>query len=669
MGKIFNLKFAYWMIGILSGAIIVISFLLGLFSGLEKFLEDTLFSAKKVSSQIVIVTIDDESISKLGQWPWSREIFTKALESLSSKSPKVVGIDIVFSEKSRIGENDDKKLADQLNKTSFPIVLASEAHGIELGSNNIFQAKYFLLPLKQFTESSKIYLSHVNLSVDPDGVVRQFPLKIQLQNSANENTYNSFAYQLSLLSENKINLSDINETNRIAYSSYPGGIRRIPFWRLLEDKSVASELAEKIVLIGATASDLHDEQLTPFSRGIPMSGVEIQANILNMFLNNYRLNDISASLMIILILLVSLLTATIFVFTNGIVKPVLINLILFLIYIVGIILAFDNGWIINIVHIVGIWFLSLIFQIIFRYFLVERNKRELKDIFSKYVSKSVLDEILINPKNIKLGGEEKTTSILFSDIRGFTALSEKMTPTELTNYLNRYLTCMTDIILTERGLIDKYIGDAIMAFWGAPLPNNHHALDAVKSAVAMIQALKVFNEENRKLNEPEIKIGIGINSGIVIAGNMGSRERLSYTLMGDAVNLASRLEGLNKIYGTSIIVSEFVIKSIGEDVLTSNNISFRLIDCVKVKGKNQCIFIYEIISKDQYINLTNILENFNQAFKYYQSGNWAKSLAIIEKILKIESEDGPTNVLKKRCEEFIKNPPKNWSGVFEFTSK
>jgi len=669
MGKIFNFKFAYWMIGILSGAIIVVSFLLGLFSGLEKFFEDTLFSAKKLSSQIVIVAIDDESISKLGQWPWPREIFAKALESLSSKPPKAVGIDIVFSEKSRIGENDDKKLTDQLNKISFPIVLASEAHNIELGSNNIFQAKYFLSPLKQFTESSKIYLSHVNLSVDPDGVVRQFPLKIQVQNSANENTYNSFAYQLSLLSDSKINLSGINETNRIAYSSYPGGIRRIPFWRLLENKSVASELADKTVLIGATASDLHDEQLTPFSKGVPMPGVEIQANILNMFLNNYRLNDITASLMIMLILIVSLITAAIFVFTSGILKPVLINLILFLIYIVGIILAFDNGQIINIVHIAGAWFLSLIFQIIFRYFLVERNKRELKDIFSKYVSKSVLDEILINPKNIKLGGEEKTTSILFSDIRGFTALSEKMTPTELTNYLNRYLTCMTDIILAKRGLIDKYIGDAIMAFWGAPLPNNHHALDAVKSAVAMIQALKIFNEENRKLNEPEIKIGIGINSGIVIAGNMGSRERLSYTLMGDAVNLASRLEGLNKIYGTSIIVSKFVIKNIGEDVLTSNNISFRLIDCVKVKGKNQCIFIYEIISKDQYINLTNILENFNQAFKYYQSGNWAKSLAIIEKILKIESEDGPTNVLKKRCEEFIKNPPRNWSGVFEFTSK
>ncbi len=669
MDKIFNSKLTYWAVGIVSGLIVVISFSFGLFSGIEKYFEDILVSPKQISSDIVIVAIDDESISKIGQWPWPREVFAKALESLTYYKPKVVGIDIVFSEKSRLGIDDDQKLAKQLNKINFPLILASEAHKTERYPDNIFKASDFLLPLEIFSSSDMVYLSHVNLFVDPDGVVRQFPIKIELEKNDLKKIFNSFSYDLSLLGKGEVSLDSISNIVKIVYSNEPGKIRRIPFWRILENTNTDLNLDEKIVLIGATAPDLHDEQLTPFSRGIPMPGVEIQANIVNMFLNNYRLTDIPTNFMVILILIVALITTAIFNLTSGILKPVLINLVLFFIYIVGIIFTFEIGVVVNLVHISFAWILSVISQILFRYFLVEKNKKELRDVFSKYVSKSVLDEILINPKNIKLGGEEKVTSILFSDIRGFTTLSEKMSPTELTDYLNRYLTSMTDVILAERGLIDKYVGDAIMAFWGAPLPNPHHALDAAKAAIRMIQVLKVFNSENKALGKPEIEIGIGINSGRVVAGNVGSRERLSYTLMGDSVNLASRIEGLNKIYGTSIIVSEFVIKNIGKDVLLNNKIFFRLIDTVKVKGKNQGVSIYEIFDNERNNNLAGIIEDFNILFKDYQSGEWKKSLQMIEKILKIRPNDGPTILLRERCEEFIKNPPEKWSGVFELTSK
>ena len=227
--------------------------------------------------------------------------------------------------------------------------------------------------------------------------------------------------------------------------------------------------------------------------------------------------------------------------------------------------------------------------------------------------------------------------------------------------MNRYLTVMTDVILTHKGVVDKYIGDAIMAFWGAPLPSETHGEDAVSATVAMSEALDNFNSENKSMGLPVIEIGIGLNSGKVVAGNMGSEQRFDYTIMGDTVNLASRLESLTKAYGVRIIASDTLH-------LSDATIS-REIDRVKVKGKNMAVKILEVIPYERKEDFENVNKRFDLARDYYYKGDWDKCLKLLAEIEKIMPDDGPTKVLRERCLQFKVVPPPSWEGVYEQKSK
>ena len=223
--------------------------------------------------------------------------------------------------------------------------------------------------------------------------------------------------------------------------------------------------------------------------------------------------------------------------------------------------------------------------VVYRAMTEEKDKRRIKSMFGTYVSPRVVDQILDSPP--ELGGVDKNLTVFFSDIRGFTTLSETMTPQELVLLLNRYLTAMTDIILETEGTLDKYEGDAIMAFWGAPLPQEDHAYRACKASLRQLEALRALNEELPE--EKRINIGIGLNSGIMTVGNMGSLQRMDYTLIGDNVNLGARLEGTNKQYATNIIISEYTYG------LVKDRIVARELDNIRVKGKNKPVLIYELI--------------------------------------------------------------------------
>ena len=203
----------------------------------------------------------------------------------------------------------------------------------------------------------------------------------------------------------------------------------------------------------------------------------------------------------------------------------------------------------------------------------------------------VINELMTDPSRLKLGGQRKELSILFSDIRDFTSISEKMDPEELTHFLGEYFSRMTAVVLEHRGVVDKYIGDAVMAFWGAPVPEKNHAKQAVATALVMAAELKKLNEENKQKGWPEIKIGIGINSGEVVVGNMGSEKRFDYTVIGDNVNLASRLEGLNKTYQTSILISE----STADEV--KNLFTLRELGVTQVKGRQAAVKIFEVLAE------------------------------------------------------------------------
>ncbi len=251
-------------------------------------------------------------------------------------------------------------------------------------------------------------------------------------------------------------------------------------------------------------------------------------------------------------------------------------------------MLFDFGFILPISNLIFAIIFSATALFVYRFLIVEKEKRQLRHTFSRYVSNEVVSEIMKNPEAIALGGEEREVTVFFSDIRGFTTISEGMSSPKLVAMLNRYFTLMTGEIIKNRGTLDKYIGDAIMAFWGAPLSDENQVDNALKTAVSMIAKLKELNKELTEEGLPEIKIGIGLFNGKAVVGNIGSTERLSYTAMGDTVNTASRLEGLNKEYGTQIIVGESVMKKAKDKYI------FKFLGAVKVKGKNEEVNVYTI---------------------------------------------------------------------------
>jgi len=356
------------------------------------------------------------------------------------------------------------------------------------------------------------------------------------------------------------------------------------------DKNKSIYVKDKIVLIGAFSSGMADDMYqTPFQT---MFGIEIIANTINTVMMNKYIKKIPFILYYLLILIMAIFVA--FIASNkNIFRAYIYSILFIFVYFVFSAIIFSNSNIVlPTIRVIIVSLLSFMSIIVYRVLTEEKQKKEIKNIFSKYVNPNVVEQLLLNPP--ELGGVDMDITVQFSDIRGFTTLSEALTPQELVALLNRYLTAMTDIIMEYNGTLDKYIGDAIMCFWGAPNPIENHAELACRAALKQLEKLKEINEtlpEGKKIN-----IGIGLNTGIMTAGNMGSEGRMNYTLMGDNVNLGSRLEGINKYYGTNIIVSEYTYERVKDKFI------FRELDRIRVKGKTLPVSIYELIAeKDEAI--------------------------------------------------------------------
>lgn len=576
-------------------ALVAISFSLGLFQGLEFFFEDLLVRPKPASPDMVVIAIDDASLQKIGQWPWPREILARAIAIMEKNPPRALGVDIMLSEPSGRGVADDETLRIALAHTTYPVVFPAEANPLFFSHNKIPRAENLLMPLPLFTESSKadmlqrVTLGHVNLILDPDGIVRKFPLIIETP-SIRSDSMRAFGYEV--LKQGGYTIPDEKKLNalvRIAYSAPPGAIRKISFSRLLDDgEGVGKMLQDKIVLIGVTAPDLHDTKLTPFSRGTEMPGVELQAEIVTMLQVGYRLVLLPPYLAYIWILAAALLPAFFFIIWPRSLKPLAASTIAGVVYTITVVVLFENGVVANMLHIHFAWILSTSSLFAHRYLSGEQERKEIKKLFGKYVSPRVLEEILVDPAKVTLGGEEREVTVLFSDIRGFTTLSEKTSPQELVRILNKYFSAMSAEIVNREAVLDKYIGDAIMAFWGAPFDDPLQADHALAAAQGMISALKKLNEELREIGDPEIAIGIGIHTGPAVVGNIGSEFRFDYTLIGDTVNVASRLEGLNKEHKTTLIISESTKNKLQEPH------EFRSLGEVTVKGRGEPLHVYTL---------------------------------------------------------------------------
>ncbi|TSC75157.1 MAG: adenylate cyclase [Parcubacteria group bacterium Gr01-1014_44] len=561
----------FWLMGGSVSGLLLLFLWQGLFSAPREKLIDLLFTKQENTGQIVIVAIDEPSLNALGQWPWPRAVFANLINQL--QSAKVIGIDVNFKEPSRLGQADDFALEQTLKNSKPPVVLTSEILD--------FEQTIVAYPLDRFRQAS--LTGFANVSTDQDAVVRRFTPKICC-----EKKENSFAWALA---ENyKKDFLSLPSENRPRIN-YFGSAETFSFFSaidILESRIPPDFFKNKAVLIGATANDLQDFHQTPFGR---ISGVEVQANILATILDGKYFTS-SSLLTIISIVILSLAAVFLSWRLKQFWKLLGAMLGVIILYNLTVFLSFDRRFILDLFYPNLAIIISAVMAVAWQYVATSKDKKFIQESFGRYLAPEIIEELMNDPTRLKLGGQRKTVSILFSDIRGFTSLSEKLEPEKLTHILTRYLSVMSEVIMETRGIIDKYIGDAIMAFWGAPLSDSAHAAHALQAALKMSAALKDLNKEFERDGLPQLAIGIGINSGEVIVGNMGSEKRFDYTVIGDAVNLASRLEGLNKTYGTEIIISEATKNLLNPQAIQEMGVDFKKLDMVQVKGKEEAVVIY-----------------------------------------------------------------------------
>jgi len=303
----------------------------------------------------------------------------------------------------------------------------------------------------------------------------------------------------------------------------------------------------------------------------------------------------------------------------------------------------------------------------FNYMITGLKDREfIRDTFKRYVAHSIVDEVLENPEKLKLGGEVRMMTVIFADLAGFTSISERMNPSELVSFLNEYFEEMVGIILDHKGTFDKFEGDLVMAFWGAPLPQQDHAVNACYASLAMQARLSELQVDWAARELPQLNTRIGMNSGDMLVGNLGSKSIMSYTVMGDAVNLASRLEASGKNYGVYNVISDLTYN------LAREYVEVRELDDVRVKGKEQPTKIYELIAKKGELsaNQKEMITKFSDGRRFYRSHKWDEAIASFEQCTSILSDDPPSQVYINRCQYFKENPPaENWDGIHTFTEK
>lgn len=462
----------------------------------------------------------------------------------------------------------------------------------------------------------------------------------------------------------------------IDYVGGPWSFKTMSFHRAWAGDFSPSLVRGKIVFLGSTRATDHDYYPTPFVESAKKDvareqtwtpGVEIHANLAQTVLDGSYLQRWPRLQGLELILAVGLVTLVLSVLLN---LPTSLRLLLFLLFAGGAYgvsqWVFDrsNQWI-ELVPVEAIVLLNFVGGIVYQRILDSREKAMVTQTFGRYVSPQVVDHLMKNPDLIRLGGEKKTLTVMFSDIRSFTTLSESLDPEALVHLLNEYLTEMTAVVFENGGVVDKFIGDAIMALFGAPVYSDEHPKQGVRTALGMLKRLKVLTDGWKAQGRPVIDIGIGLNTGVMTVGNMGSEQRFDYTVIGDSVNLASRLEGLNKQYGTRIIVSEFTRGYLDDEFVC------RELDLVRVKGKKEPVKIFEVLGLAAEAGVwAPFLTRFQEGLRLYRARAWDEAIAAFESSLKIRHDDRTAQEYIQRAQALRENPPEpDWDGVVVMKTK
>ena len=650
--------------------------------GLDMFFpeKDIYIPLSHVKGEIEKKKFKDWDSKKLARWlDEVGDADARFAQAMERSERTVLGF-FVFSSKEQtkgVFHEIGQKELDLLDFSQYSMIQMANADDKSAPLRSIY-AVGINLPVLMNAANSAGFVSFIP---DQDGVLRWVPL-VQ---SYHEYVFPPLSLQL-LKEATKLNSLVRVDTNRVSEIKLgersipinaqgdflinfygPGNtFKQISATDVLSGAVGAAELEGKIVIVGATATATHDLHTTPYGPLTP--GVEVHATIIENFLQaDYLQRPAWIPLLDMgMIVGTGLLLGIISLYFRAYGMAVLLAAGIGGYLAVDFYLFTQKGlWIHTVYPVLSqLWVYFAI--TLYRFAFEEKERRFIKSAFSQYLAPAVVDRLVENPQLLKLGGERKVITAFFSDVAGFSSIAEQLQAEELVELLNIYLTDMAEIILSYEGTVDKYEGDAIIAFFGAPIDFKDHATRTCFAAIDMQKRLAELRKQWKRDGKHELFMRIGINTGQVVVGNMGSVDRMDYTMMGDSVNLASRLEGVNKQYQTYTMISEFTYE------MAKDEIEVRELDSIRVIGKKEPVKIYELLGKkgemDDFIRL--ILPHFREGLGHYKSKNWEEGINCFEKALNLFEDDGPSLTYFERCITFqIHPPPPDWDGVFAMRTK
>lgn len=668
-------------------------------------------------SDIIIIEMGQEADQEIPyKYPWPTYIYANLIENLNRAGVKAIAIDVIFDQPDMYAPKNDTLFAEAVAKYENVVLASRYQRRVE----QMREQSSYVNPIDVVRRANPNPSGLVNTVNDRDGFLRKYLLQLSHLNERryalslelirllyedeefetyNEDGYLDFGpFKIPTFSGNQMHLNYYGPSRTFEFlgmeyviddKDFDTVTEREAFeMNLFDDPEIGilhrDILRDKIVLVGATMPELQDFHPVPMKRGDSnqMAGVEIHAHALQMILDqNYlRSAGLYSHFFILLLLSVIIVLGARYLSPW---KGLFLTIAVLLSWLTA-------SYYIFVEHQIILLYTGPILAVIFgysgvnayQYFREEREKKRIREMFSSYVSPELVDRMIETDDAFRLGGKEMELTAFFSDVANFSTLSEQLSASKLIELMNEYLEEMTQIVMEEEGTLDKYIGDAVMAFYGAPLQVEGHPLKACRSALKMQGALSGLRGRWKRRDQTlpkdvlNFRIRIGINTGEMVVGNMGSSQRFNYTILGDNVNIAARCEAACKKYGISIMVTEHTKSAV--ESINSEQMCFRFLDNIKVKGREAPLKVYELIGFKEKISDRVLagVDLFEKGIEHFYERNWNEAEKMFQKSAEFEEEilgyssfkESPSSLYIKRCEWFREQSPgDNWDGVFEQT--
>lgn len=667
-----HFKLLAW--NLIAVAIVALVHAMGLFDRFEEASVKARYWARgpvAPDPRIAVVTIDQKSVNEMGPYPWTRDRHAQLISLLSQHGAKTIAFDVLFLEPDIDNPEDDEFLAASAAKSDRTVF------GMLFNKTRKGAPAEPLFPIPALERVTADF-GFVNVYPELSGLVSKAPLWVDFEGTFvpslalatvaafEGKTPETLSKELRAVTENRWHEAHLNYTGWNAQLDWPES-SPFPFHSfvdVLRGRTEEGAFKDKIVIVGGTLHALFDYKPTVVSSVFP--GLEIQANAVNNLLKNNFLRRVDTRWLLLIMLLIGVLWGF------GMARaPVWAGAIAVIFSILG--YTFLTYWffsrhllLINFATPLFAFFAAFLATLIFQLDTSHREQEAIRNLFAEYTPPKLIDLMLNDPSKLKLGGEERDITVFLSDIAGFTAISESMDPARVVELLNDYQKSMTDVVFKYDGYLDKYIGDAIMAFWNAPLNQPDHPLLACRAALEQIHALAEFNRRVSLQGIAPVRARMGLHTGRALVGRMGPDSRRTYTAIGDSINLGSRLEGANKYYGTGVIISEPTHKAAAAEI------EARELDLIRVQGKTQPIRIFELTAmKNGLPPETKAAHGlFSDGIRLYRARRFADAMDLFVAVDRALPGDPPTGIYIQRCRRFLEvPPPPDWDGVHAMTSK